>query len=289
MTEVLDELDAGGRERVAALRAAGRFFWLDASLAETSHDDLVAALDPPEHALRTLSTTGDPGQSRMLLADGASIGFALGCYVRSEAPADGAGSRLPPLWVRVVLTADYLLTLHQERVSLPAVRRRVTAEQAVFGRLGVEIRALRGFDTDEESFFDRLDEQVDHLLASIDAADNGMGMLLDLQLSQRACQVSVVATIFVPLTFITGFFGMNFGWMVDRVDTPAAFLLLGLLVPIVTAALAWRLLVRRFLSGEAPSGRRRCPPHASAAAGVTGRRRSPRRVCRRRQAARSSV
>ena len=177
--------------------------------------------------------------------------------MRSEAPADGAGSRLRPLWVRVVLTADYLLTLHQERVSLPAVRRRVTAEQAVFGRLGVEIRALRGFDTDEESFFDRLDEQVDHLLASIDAAANGMGMLLDLQLNQRAYLVSVVATIFVPLTFITGFFGMNFGWMVDRVDTPAAFLLLGLLVPIVTAALAWRLLVRRFLSGEAPSGRRR--------------------------------
>ena len=44
--------------------------------------------------------------------------------------------------------------------------------------------------------------------------------------------MSVVATIFVPLTFITGFFGMNFGWMVDRVDGPAAFLLLGLLVPI---------------------------------------------------------
>ena len=153
----------------------------------------------------------------------------------------------------MVLTADYLLTLHQERVSLPAVlapelppgrgrryavypvldamlasafdaleeleltldapaatwtdddcalvpraalqetgaslattRRRVTAEQAVFGRLGVEIRALRGFDTDEESFFDRLDEQVDHLLASIDAAANGMGRLLDLQLNQRA-------------------------------------------------------------------------------------------------------
>jgi magnesium transporter len=69
--------------------------------------------------------------------------------------------------------------------------------------------------------------------------------------------VSVVATIFVPLTFITGFFGMNFGWMVDQVDTPVAFWLLGLLVPIVTATLAWRLLVRRFLSGETPNGRRR--------------------------------
>jgi magnesium transporter len=60
----------------------------------------------------------------------------------------------------------------------------------------------------------------------------------------------------VPLTFITGFFGMNFGWMVDQVDTPVAFWLLGLLVPIVTATLAWRLLVRRFLSGEAPNRRR---------------------------------
>ncbi len=121
MTEVLDGLDAGRRERVAALRAEGRFFWLDASLAETSHDDLVAALDPPGHALRTLSATGDPRRSRMLLADGTSIAFALRCYVRSEEPVDGAGSRLRPLWVRVVLTADYLLTLHQERVSLPAV------------------------------------------------------------------------------------------------------------------------------------------------------------------------
>jgi len=133
----------------------------------------------------------------------------------------------------------------------------VTAERTVLGRLGVEIRALRGFGAEEGSLFDRFDEQVDHLLASIDAAANGMGMLLDLQLNQRAYLVSVVATIFVPLTFITGFFGMNFGWMVDRLDGPAVFLLLGLLVPIVTAALAWRLLVRRFLVGEAPSGRRR--------------------------------
>jgi Mg2+ and Co2+ transporter CorA len=32
-----------------------------------------------------------------------------------------------------------------------------------------------------------------------------MGMLIDLQLNERAYVVSVVATIFVPLTFITGF------------------------------------------------------------------------------------
>ena len=54
-----------------------------------------------------------------------------------------------------------------------------------------------------------------------------MGMLLDLQLNERAYLVSVVATIFVPLTFVTGFFGMNFGWMVDHIDSPIAFWLLG--------------------------------------------------------------
>ena len=54
--------------------------------------------------------------------------------------------------------------------------------------------------------------------------------------------------VFVPLTFVTGFFGMNFGWMVDRVDSPVAFWLLGFIVPIATAA-RLALLVRPFLIG----------------------------------------
>ena len=82
-----------------------------------------------------------------------------------------------------------------------------------------------------------------------------MGMLLDLQLNERAYVVSVVATIFVPLTFVTGFFGMNFGWMVDHIDSPIAFWLLGMGIPIAAAAVSWRFLVRRFLMGEIRSQR----------------------------------
>jgi magnesium transporter len=130
------------------------------------------------------------------------------------------------------------------------MRRWVGGQQTVFERVGVEIGALRGFDADPEPYFDRLDGQLDRLLASIDAAANAMGMLLDLQLNERAYVVSVIATIFVPLTFITGFFGMNFGWMVDQISTPVAFWLLGLGIPIATGLLAWRLLVRRFLIGD---------------------------------------
>ena len=95
------------------------------------------------------------------------------------------------------------------------------------------------------------------MLASIDAAANAIGMLLDLQLNQRLYLVSVIATIFVPLMFLTGFFGMNFGWMVDHIENGVAFLLLGLAIPVATAVLAWRLVVRRFLLGNTPRPTRR--------------------------------
>ena len=140
--------------------------------------------------------------------------------------------------------------LRQAGARLATMRRWVRNEQATVERVGPEIGALRGFGPAEEPYFDRLQNQVDRLLTSIEAASNAMGMVLDLQLNERAYLVSVVATIFVPLTFITGFFGMNFGWMVDRIDTQIAFWLLGFVVPAATAALAWRLVLRRFVMGD---------------------------------------
>ena len=38
----------------------------------------------------------------------------------------------------------------------------------------------------------------------------------------------IVATIFMPLTWITGFFGMNFGWLVLNITGWPAFLAFGL-------------------------------------------------------------
>jgi magnesium transporter len=315
VSDVLYGFDAEQRERVAALRAAGRFFWLDVSLSEISLDALVDALAIPDGALRVLPDSADAAVSRRFHADGEDVAFTVRCYVESEPPADETAYRWRPIDVAVVITGEYLLTLHQERVSLPAaldpdlpgersqgyvvysvldamvastfdaleevergldalarssstgwrttkavlaesaarlaaMRRWATAEHAVCERIAVEIGALRGFERPDEPYFDRLDQELDVLLASIDAAANAMGTLIDLQLNERAYVVSVVATIFVPLTFITGFFGMNFGWMVDHIDSPIAFWLLAFLLPLATAIAFWRLGVRRFLVGD---------------------------------------
>jgi CorA-like Mg2+ transporter protein len=80
------------------------------------------------------------------------------------------------------------------------------------------VGALLGFDTRGEPHFELLDEQVNRLVASVDAAAKGAAMLLGLYLNERAYLISLLATIFAPLTFLTGFFGMNFGWMTDQID-----------------------------------------------------------------------
>lgn len=49
-------------------------------------------------------------------------------------------------------------------------------------------------------------------------------------------QLTILATVFLPLTFVTGFFGQNFGWLVDHIDgfwTFIGFGIGGLLLPLV--------------------------------------------------------
>jgi Mg2+ and Co2+ transporter CorA len=62
-------------------------------------------------------------------------------------------------------------------------------------------------------------------------------------------RLTLVATIFLPLTVITAFFGMNFGWLIHRIGTATAFVLLGIVAPVLLTV-ATSLIIRRLTGPE---------------------------------------
>jgi magnesium transporter len=59
---------------------------------------------------------------------------------------------------------------------------------------------------------------------------------VNVQQNRTMQQLTILATIFLPLTFITGFFGQNFKWMTDHIESLLDFLVFGvcgLAVPLV--------------------------------------------------------
>ncbi|HYH11997.1 MAG TPA: CorA family divalent cation transporter [Thermomicrobiales bacterium] len=87
---------------------------------------------------------------------------------------------------------------------------------------------------------DRLDSLQDLAQRIFDMA----GALINLRLSDISKQLTVVATIFLPLSFITGYFGQNFGFMVSGVRSDSAFVIYGIALQVLTVAVIVVLLAR---------------------------------------------
>jgi magnesium transporter len=137
-----------------------------------------------------------------------------------------------------------LASLRAVSMRLSRMRRRVGPQRGLFERIGVELKRIEGLEADDERYFDRIGAQINRLVDAIDAAANALATVIDLRLNETSYWLTVVATIFLPLTFITGFFGMNFEWMVGEIDTPQAFWVLGVGSLVVGVALIWVLVVR---------------------------------------------
>lgn len=63
--------------------------------------------------------------------------------------------------------------------------------------------------------------------------------------SEQISRLTVVSLIFLPITFLTGFFGMNFPWMIKALGGAAAFAALGIALPALIVATMALWLARR--------------------------------------------
>src|SRR6266699_1906047 len=80
---------------------------------------------------------------------------------------------------------------------------------------------------------------------------------ISLQQNSTIEQLTILATIFLPLTFVTGFLGQNFGWLVGHISGFNEFLAYGigsLVVPLVLLFSWLRLRSVRARAAAAPPG-----------------------------------
>lgn len=127
-------------------------------------------------------------------------------------------------------TDEQLGTLFDMKRKLVAFRKIVTPERDVFAGIAAGAFELPGMTDDAERYYRDI---YDHLIRVSDLVDSYRDLLtgaVDTHLSVVSNrlnvvmkQLAIIATIFLPLSFVTGFFGQNFAVLVDHITGAAAF------------------------------------------------------------------
>lgn len=128
---------------------------------------------------------------------------------------------------------------HLERIfamrrHLVGLRKVVGPQRDLLAHGTDDILALPGLQLDSRNYFRDL---YDHMLRISDQIDSSRELLassrdaylsmVSNRLNSISKQLTIVATIFLPLAFITGFFGQNFAWMTDHIESFTAFAVFG--------------------------------------------------------------
>jgi magnesium transporter len=134
------------------------------------------------------------------------------------------------------------------RRKLVELRRVVTPQRDLLARGIDDILEIPGLEADSRNYFRdvydhaiRISDQIDSYRDLLQGTRDAYLSVVSNRLNQITKQLTVVATIFLPLSFIVGFFGQNFRWLVVNIDSAVDFWVLGIggLVLSVIALLAW--------------------------------------------------
>ncbi len=221
-------------------------YYSDRFLLTVRRDDAPAFAEVRERSRRTLATAPD------------------GILVLHQVVDGLVDSFIPPLERfndRLEILEDAMLSRPTEvqmqeilrmRRRLVLLRKAIAPQRDLFGRLAGGVADLPGLTPEAERHFRDVYDHLFRLAETIDAYRELMTGAIDVyhsaasnRLGSVTKQLTVIATIFLPLTFVTGFFGQNFGWMVDHVDGWPAFLGFGIGSQLLALAILAAYLRRR--------------------------------------------
>jgi magnesium transporter len=137
---------------------------------------------------------------------------------------------------------DQLQEIFRMKRVLVGMRKAITPQRDAFARLA-GATDLPGFTAEDERYFR---DVYDHLIRISDLIDSYRDLLtgaMDVYLSTVSNrlnsvmkQLTIIATIFLPLSWLTGFFGQNFGFEVHHITGWGGFLILGVGSELMTLA-----------------------------------------------------
>jgi magnesium transporter len=135
---------------------------------------------------------------------------------------------------------------------LVGLRKAIGPERDLFASLMGGIADLPGMRDDDERYFR---DVYDHLIRISDMIDTYRDLLtssMDVYLSTVSNrmnvvmkQLTIIATIFLPLAWITGFFGQNFGFLVRHITGWEAFLVYGIGFEVIATAVLFAYFKRQ--------------------------------------------
>jgi len=149
-------------------------------------------------------------------------------------------------------TEAQLGVLFDLKRSLIAMRKVVTPQRDMFAALASGVVELPGMTEEGQRYFRDI---YDHLIRIADVVDGYRDLLsgvMDTHVSTVSNrlnvvmkQLTIIATIFLPLSYLTGFFGQNFSFLVRSIAGRNQFLLFGLGIEVLTVLILLYFFKRR--------------------------------------------
>jgi magnesium transporter len=154
--------------------------------------------------------------------------------------------------------SDRLAMVFELKRELADIRRIILPQRDLLASGGDLIQRLPGLSGDaaHDYFRDvydhlvRISEQVDGERDALTGVLEVWVSLRSLRMDELTTRLTIVATIFLPLTFLTGFFGQNFGFLVRHITSAGAFWGFGVGGMLLSIALAWSYVRRNEMRNQ---------------------------------------